>query len=112
MKSSVEMAGSVIPHAGYEVRGYGAEHPVDAIAAAVDRHRPSVVGFTTATVLTAVNLPAAFDAVRAVDPRTGIVPGGRAVEQAIAATWEVPVCAHFSDAGAQVDALIRRARHN
>ena len=106
------MAGSVIRHAGYDVRLYGADLPVDAIAAAVDRHRPLVVGFTTATVLTAVNLPAAFDAVRRVDPRIGIVVGGRAVEPALAATWDVAVCDHVSDAVAQVDALIRRARHN
>jgi MerR family transcriptional regulator, light-induced transcriptional regulator len=108
----LEMAASVIRHAGYDVHLYGPDLPVDAIAAAVDRHRPSVVGFTTATVLTAVNLPAAFEAVRGVDPRVGIVVGGRAVEPALAATWGVVACDHVSDAVAQVDALIRRAREN
>ena len=108
----LEMASSVLLHAGYDVRLYGADLPVAAIAATVDRHRPSVVGFTTATGLSAVNLPAAFEAVRRVGPDIGIVVGGRGVEPPIAASWDVAVCDHVSDAVAQVDALVRRARHN
>ncbi len=64
--SGLQMASSIIGHAGYDVRLFGADLPVASIAGAVARHRPAVVGFTSATVLTAVNLPAAFEAVRRV----------------------------------------------
>ena len=76
----LEMAGSVIVHAGYDVRLFGADLPVAEIASAIDRHRPAVIGFTSATPVSAANLPAAFDAVRRVSPETGIVVGGRGVD--------------------------------
>jgi methanogenic corrinoid protein MtbC1 len=50
----LEMAGSVILHAGYDVRLLGADVPVAAIGAAVARHRPAVVGFTSASSLSSV----------------------------------------------------------
>jgi MerR family transcriptional regulator, light-induced transcriptional regulator len=109
----LEMAGSVIVNAGYDVRVFGADLPVAAIRAAVLRHRPAVVGFTTATGFTAVNLPAAFEAVRAASPQTGIVVGGRGVDDGtIAGTWDVVVCRHVADAVDQVDALVKRASQN
>jgi MerR family transcriptional regulator, light-induced transcriptional regulator len=108
----LEMASSVLQHAGYDVRLFGADLPVEAIAPAVAKHRPAVVGFTSATVLTAVNLPAAFEAVRTAAPDVAIVVGGRGVGPELATRWDVAVCAHVSDAVAQVDALVKRARHN
>jgi len=108
----LEMAASVILHAGYDVRLFGADLPVAGVASAVTRHRPAVIGFTTATVLTAVNLPPAFDAVRRVSPETGIVVGGRAVVEPLAGAWDVVVCRHVTDAVQQVDALVKRARRN
>ena len=41
------MAGSVILHAGYDVRLFGADLPVDEIPGADHPHRPAVFGFTT-----------------------------------------------------------------
>jgi MerR family transcriptional regulator, light-induced transcriptional regulator len=108
----LEMAASVILHAGYDVRLLGADLPVDEIPSAVDRHRPAVFGFTTATVLTAVNLPAAFDAVRRISPGTGIVVGGGGVDEQLATTWDVVLCRHVADAVEQVDALVKRASRN
>jgi MerR family transcriptional regulator, light-induced transcriptional regulator len=108
----LEMAASVILHAGYDVRLFGADLPVAEVAPAVARHRPSVVGFTSASVLTAVNLPAAFDAVRRVSPATGIMVGGRAVDEPLAAGWDVAVCRHVTDAVRQVDALVKGASRN
>jgi MerR family transcriptional regulator, light-induced transcriptional regulator len=108
----LEMAASVMLHAGYDVRLLGADVPVVAIGAAVVRHRPAVVGFTTATSLSAINVPAAVDAVLRVAPDTGIVIGGRGVDAGLAALPDVVVCEHVADAVAQVDALVRRAGRN
>jgi len=108
----LEMAGSVILHAGYDVRFLGADLPVAEIGGAVDRHRPAVVGFTTATILSAVHLQPAFDAVRRVDPDVGIVVGGRGVDAGLAPLPDVAVCRHVSDAVHHVDALIKRAGRN
>lgn len=108
----LEMAASVIRHAGYDVRPLGADVPVAAIAAAVARHRPAVIGFTTATVLTAVHLPAAFAAVREVAPDIGILVGGQGADPQISAGWDALVCRHVADAVEQVDALVQRAGRN
>jgi hypothetical protein len=63
-------------------------------------------------VLSAVNLPPAFEAVRRVDPAIGIVVGGTGVPERFATVWDVVVCRHVADAVAQVDALVKRARRN
>jgi MerR family transcriptional regulator, light-induced transcriptional regulator len=108
----LEMAASVLLHAGYDVRMFGADLPVADIPAAVGRHRPAVVGFTSASSLSAVNLPEAFEAVRRAGSGTGIVVGGRGVDERLAVRWEVAVCRHVADAAEHVDALVQRARRN
>jgi methanogenic corrinoid protein MtbC1 len=108
----LEMAASLILHAGYEVRFYGANLPVAEIARLVDVHRPAVVGFTTATRFTAERLPDAFAAVHGTDRGVGIVVGGLGAEGSWTAGWDVAVCDHATDAVAHVDALVRRAAHN
>jgi methanogenic corrinoid protein MtbC1 len=108
----LEMASSIIGHAGYDVRLFGADLPVASITGAVARHRPTIVGFTSATVLTAVNLPAAFEAVRRVNPGIGLVVGGQGIPPEMVVGWDVAVCRHVADAVEQVDALVQRARRN
>jgi methanogenic corrinoid protein MtbC1 len=108
----LEMAGSVILHAGYDVRLLGADVPVAAIGAAVTRHRPAVVGFTSASSLSSVYLPAAVDEVRRVGPDVGIVLGGRGIDEGLTAVGDAVVCRHVADAVAQVDALVKRAGRN
>ena len=108
----LEMAASVLLHAGYDVRMLGADLPVADVAAAVERHRPTVVGFTTATALTAVNLPKAFDAVRSASGGIGILVGGQGVGARPIATADVAVCRHVADAVEHVDALVMRAERN
>ena len=108
----LEMAGSLMTHAGYEVRMLGAELPVAAVAAAVERHRPAIVGFTTATAETAVHLPAAVAAVRAASPTTGILVGGRGVGLGPIAGGDVALCRHVADAVGRADALLQRSGLN
>jgi methanogenic corrinoid protein MtbC1 len=108
----LEMAASVLIHAGYDVRMFGADLPVADIPVVVDRHRPAVVGFTTASWLSAINVPAAFEAVRRAAPGTGIVVGGRGAEDRLAARSGVVVCRHVADAVELVDALVKDAHRN
>lgn len=108
----LQMAGSLILHAGYDVRLFGADLPVGDIATMVETHHPAVVGFTTASVLSAVNLPAAFAAVRRAGPEVGILVGGRGANEAWADAWSVVVCHHVADAVEQVDALVKGAGRN
>jgi methanogenic corrinoid protein MtbC1 len=108
----LQMVASVVLHAGYDVRMFGADLPVGEISAAVDSHRPAVVGFTTAGALTAVNLPAAFDAVRRASPDTAIMVGGRGVDIGPPVAPDVVVCRHVTDAVGHVDALVKRASRN
>jgi MerR family transcriptional regulator, light-induced transcriptional regulator len=108
----LEMAASLILAAGYDVRLLGADLPVGQIGHAIDQHSPTVIGFTTASSLSAVNMPAAFAAVRARDHDVGLLVGGRGVEECWAATWNVVICRHVADAVADVDALAQRAHRN
>jgi MerR family transcriptional regulator, light-induced transcriptional regulator len=108
----LEMAASLLGHAGYDVRHFGADLPVTEIRNAVEMHKPVAIGFTTATVMTAINLPAAFDAAREGSPDIGIVVGGRAVNDRWAETLGVVVCSHVADAVEHVDAFVKRADRN
>jgi MerR family transcriptional regulator, light-induced transcriptional regulator len=107
----LEMAASLLRNAGYEVRLFGADLPVAEIAAAVDMHKPVAIGFTTATITSAVNLPSAFDAARGRDPDIGILVGGRAADD-VWRTSGIVVCTNVADAIEHVDALVRRADRN
>ncbi len=108
----LEMAASIILHAGYDVRLLGAYLHVAEIGAALAVHRPAVIGLSTASTLTSIHLPAAAEAVRELSPETAVVVGGRGIDAGIEATPDVTICRHVSDAVGQVDALVKRAPHN
>lgn len=108
----LEMAAGVILRAGYDVRMFGADLPVDELPAAIARHRPAVVGLSAATAGTAARLPEAFETIRRTSPDVGIVVGGRAVDDRLVAGWDVAVCRHVADAVDRVDALVKRAGRN
>jgi methanogenic corrinoid protein MtbC1 len=108
----LEMAGSLLLHAGYDVLVLGADLPVAEVDAAVWTHAPSVIGFTTATDATATHLPRTFEAVRRCRRQTGILVGGRAVDERWAARFDVVVCHHVADVVQHVDAFVRRATQN
>lgn len=108
----LEMAASLLLHAGYDVRLLGADLPVAEVATAVRAHRPAVCGFTTASALSAGNLPSTFAAVHDASPEASILVGGLGADGSWASMWGVVVCDHVTDAVEHVDALIRRASHN
>lgn len=108
----LEMAASALLHAGFDVRMLGADVPVDALAAAVARVRPRVVGLTAATSGTAAAAREAIEAAHGQDPALGIVVGGAAAEHAVRPDPMVALCAHVGEAVEIVEALVQRAALN
>ena len=106
----LNMAASVLLHAGYDVRLLGPDLPVLEVAGTVVTHRPHVVGFSTATACSASHLPAAVRIVQDFDPRVRIVVGGCAVDERWELEYGIVICRHVSDAVDLVDALVRAAR--
>jgi MerR family transcriptional regulator, light-induced transcriptional regulator len=108
----LEMAASILGHADFRVVMLGADVPLAAIAPAVERHRPAVVGFTATMPGTGQRLQAAIAAVRAAAPTIGVIAGGAAPPASLASVAGVSVCRHVGDAVETTDALLHRARLN
>lgn len=108
----LEMVESVLGHAGYDVRMLGADLPLDALEAALDRHEPAVVGLTVATAEAVLAIRAAVDLIRDVRPTCGVIVGGRACGDLVAIRPGVATCAHVADALEAVDALVQHAELN
>lgn len=106
------MAGSVLVHAGYDVRMLGADLPTADLALAVDRHQPSVVGLSVTQLVLAPLVPEAIDEARRIAPRVGVLVGGAASSEALTARPGVRVCRHVADAVDLVDGLVQRAPLN
>ena len=108
----LEMAASVLLHAGYDVRMLGADVPIDTLAQAVERHEPTIVGFSATMATTAKVLPAAIYEARSADPAVGVIIGGAAASLRMEATAGTAVCTHVSDAVDIADGLAQRASYN
>ena len=106
------MAGSVLVHAGFDVRMLGPDLPMPDLAAAVDRHRPSLVGLSVTQAGLAELVPEAIDAARRIAPRVGVLVGGSAASEAVAICPGVRICRHVADAVELVDGLVQRAPLN
>jgi len=108
----LNMASSVLLHAGYDVRLLGPDLPLAELGSAVERHTPAVVGFSaTVPALTSL-LPEAIEEIRAVAPRAGVIIGGAAAPEALATQPGVVLCRHVGDAVELTDALVHRAPLN
>jgi methanogenic corrinoid protein MtbC1 len=108
----LEMAASVLSHGDYEVLMLGCDVPIDSLAPAIERHRPSLVGLSATLSTTAKVLPAAIYAIRSADPAAGIIIGGPAASLRMEATPGIAVCTHVTDAVDLADALVQRAALN
>jgi methanogenic corrinoid protein MtbC1 len=106
------MAGSALVHAGFDVRMLGPDLPMDDLAAAVERHRPSVLGLSVTQPVLAALVPEAIDEARRIASRLGVVVGGPAASEALTAHQGVVVCRHVADAVELTDALVQRAPLN
>lgn len=108
----LQMAASILTHAGYGVVMLGGDVPLSDLPAAIDRHRPAVVGFTATMPGTLVQLRAAVEGVRAHAPTAGIIAGGAEVPTSLHAVAGVEVCRHVGDAVELTDALLHRSAMN
>lgn len=108
----LQMAESVLVHAGYDVRMLGADVPLDALGPALRRHEPAVVGLTIGTADSALTVRATVDLVRDARPAAGVVVGGRASGDLVAIRPGIATCEHVGDALEIVDALAQHAELN
>jgi MerR family transcriptional regulator, light-induced transcriptional regulator len=106
------MAGSVLVHAGYDVRMLGPDLPMSCLAPAVERHRPSVVGLSVTQPGLASLVPQAVAEVRRVAAHAGIIIGGAGASPRLVALPGVVVCEHVADAVELTDGLVQRAALN
>jgi methanogenic corrinoid protein MtbC1 len=108
----LSMAGDVLLQAGYDVRLLGADVPIGALAAAVRRHDPSVVGLTVTMPASAARLPAVLDTIRSVRDDVAFVVGGAAVRERLRPAPRLALCTHVSDIVGLVDSLVQRPESN
>jgi len=106
------MAASILTHAGYGVVMLGGDVPLSDLLAAIDRHRPAVVGFTATMPGTMRQLRAAVEGVRAHAPTAGIIAGGAEVPTSLHTVAGIEVCRHVGDAVELTDALLHRSAMN
>jgi methanogenic corrinoid protein MtbC1 len=108
----LKMAASMALHAGFDVRMLGADLPVDALLAAIERHEPHVVGLSATMPGSAECLVEAIDAVRDAAAEVDLVVGGAAVGRRFELISGITVCRHVSDVVGQIEALVQRASAN
>jgi len=108
----LEMAASVLLHAGYDVRMLGPDVAAARLAEEVLHHRPAILGLTTATIATAAAVAPAIAAAREVAPGLAVMVGGGAARHLHAAGPDTAACTHVSDAVGIADALTQRAALN
>jgi 5-methyltetrahydrofolate--homocysteine methyltransferase len=108
----LEMAASILRHAGYSVVMLGGDVPLSSLPAAIDRHRPIVVGLTATMPGTVPQLTAAIDGIRGQAPRIGVIAGGAGVPTSLGSVAGVAVCDHVGDAVALTDGLLHRSALN
>ena len=108
----LEMAGSALLHAGFDVRMLGADVPTEDLATAVARTGARVLGLTASTPEAAVRAQRAVALARQFDTSLGVVIGGAAAEHARHLGPATAVCTHVGDAVDVVEALAQRAMLN
>ncbi|HEY5143862.1 MAG TPA: cobalamin-dependent protein [Solirubrobacteraceae bacterium] len=108
----LEMAASVLLHAGYDVRMLGPDVATADIAAEVLRQRPAILGLTTTTPDSAERVAGAIAAARSAAPELAVMVGGGATHHLPATGPHTVVCPHVSDAVGLADALTQRSGLN
>ncbi len=108
----LDMAESVLAHAGYDVRLLGSDVPDARLAACVEQVRPVVLGLTVTMPEIAARLPLTIAAAREAVPALGVVVGGQGASERLCSVPGVVVCRHVTDAVELTDALLHRAALN
>ena len=108
----LEMAASLLAHAGFVVKDLGANVPTHALGIVVDRHPPAVVALSVTMGGLAPELSEAIGMIQAVRPRAGIVVGGAGVPGSLMEQPGLRRCERLADAVALADGLAQRAAYN
>lgn len=108
----LRMAASLLLHDGFDVRMLGANLPLAALATAIERHAPSVVGLSATMPGSSAELQHAIGAIRAAAPEAGIIVGGAAARTLVPHQPGIVVCRHVSDTAGLVEGLVQRAHGN
>jgi len=108
----LRMVGSLLAHAGYDVKQLGASVPVADLGAIVDRHEPVVVGLSATMPATGAMVSETVSAVRAVRPSTAIVIGGSGLPDEMVEQPGLRRCRRAPDVVPVVDGLVQRASLN
>ncbi len=85
------MIADVLEGAGFDVRNVAGALPPEALAAAVRRHRPVLVGLAD-TMGAAAHLRDSMQAVRSVEPTVPLLLGGARAEEAAGTVDRSEVC--------------------
>jgi methanogenic corrinoid protein MtbC1 len=108
----LQMAASILMHAGYRVIMLGGDLPLDELPAAIDRHRPAVVGLTATMPSTVEQLTEAIEGVLRHAPGAGVIVGGSGAPDSFPAFAGVVACRHVGDAVELTDGLLHRSALN
>jgi methanogenic corrinoid protein MtbC1 len=108
----LRMAGSLLAHAGYDVKQLGASVPAADLGAIIERHEPAVVGLSATMPATATMVAQTVAAVRAVRPSTAIVVGGTGLPDEVLDQPGLRRCRRAPDVVPVVDGLVQRASLN
>ncbi len=108
----LEMARSLLAHAGFDVRVLGADVPIESLRPVVERHEPDVFGFTVTMQTAADLLPLAIDEVRRSVPSVRVVVGGQGVPDDLDQSYWLGVVRGVATVVEDVDALLYRPSLN
>jgi methanogenic corrinoid protein MtbC1 len=108
----LRMAGDLLAEAGYRAHVLGADTPVDALADAVDRHKPAVVCLSATLPQIGGQLRFTIEALDAACPGLSFVIGGAGVPPGLRERPGLAICRQVSNVVECADALIQRAALN
>ena len=106
------MAADLLLRAGFDVRFFGADLPLAALAPAVSAHDPAVFAFSATMPESGRSLRRAIEEVRRTDGSVAVLAGGPGVPEGLADQDWLAVTRHVSSVVDTVDALVRRPRLN
>lgn len=108
----LEMAGSLLDEAGFDVRMLGADLPIETLRDLVERYEPAVFGFTVTMETAADLLPLAIEETRRGAPSIRVVVGGQGVPRDLDDTYWLTVVGGVTAVVDEVDALLHRPSLN
>jgi methanogenic corrinoid protein MtbC1 len=109
---ALKMAGSLLSHAGYDVKQLGPSVPAHTLGVIVSRFGAAVVGLSATMPDAGHRLHEAVGMVRTVQPTAGIIVGGAGVPLRMMEQPCLRHCERVADVVACVDMLAQRATLN